>query len=148
MKLLTVEIKRRLPALYSQENLGGKAIAYVKFFTPDSSWTWWVTEGSLENQDFVFFGLVEGHERELGYFRLSELQSARGLDESIRSTLQPELVHFRNYSAGEIEQILLERAKLGIVHPPKQALGQIAALTAKNTNSEVATKCINIITPL
>ena len=59
------------------------------------------------------------------------------LDESIRSTLQPELVHFRNYSAGEIEQILLERAKLGIVHPPKQALGQIAALTAKNTNSDV-----------
>ena len=78
MKLLTTEIKRRLPALYSQENLGGKAIAYVKFFTPDSSWTWWITEGNPENQDFLFFGLVEGHERELGYFRLSELQGARG----------------------------------------------------------------------
>jgi hypothetical protein len=37
-----------------------------------------VTEGSEEGDDFLFFGLVDGQEKELGYFRLSELESARG----------------------------------------------------------------------
>ena len=75
MKLLTQEIRKKLPPLYSQEKLGGKAIAHVKFFTPDSSWTWWATE--FDGND-TFFGLVEGHERELGYFSLAELQAVRG----------------------------------------------------------------------
>ena len=59
------------------------------------------------------------------------------LDESIRSTLQPELLHFRNYNAKEILEILKDRARSGIVKPPRQALPQIAALTARNTNSDV-----------
>ena len=75
MQLLTQEIQRKLPPLYSQEQLGGKAIAQAKFFTPDSSWTWYATE--FDGQD-TFFGLVEGLAKELGYFRLSELQAARG----------------------------------------------------------------------
>jgi len=59
------------------------------------------------------------------------------LDESIRSTLQPEMIHFRNYGANEIHQILMDRARLGLVHPVRQAAAQIAALTAKDTNSDV-----------
>jgi len=78
MKLLTKEILKKLPPLYSQEQLGGKAVAHVKFFTPDSGWTWHVLEGSEEDGDVLFFGLVDGQERELGYFRLSELENARG----------------------------------------------------------------------
>jgi hypothetical protein len=31
-----------------------------------------------ENGDWEFFGLVEGHENELGYFFLSELQKLQG----------------------------------------------------------------------
>ena len=75
MKLLTQEVKTKLPPLYSQEDKGGKAIAHVKFFTPDSNWTWWATE--FDGED-TFFGLVEGHEKELGYFSLAELQSVKG----------------------------------------------------------------------
>jgi cell division control protein 6 len=59
------------------------------------------------------------------------------LDESIRSTLQPEVIHFRNYSAPEIRGILEERARLGLVRVPRAELGRIAALTARNTNSDV-----------
>ena len=73
--LLTEEIRKQLPPLYSQESKAGKAIAYVKFFTPDSGWTWWATE--FDGED-LFFGLAEGHCRELGYFSLSELESVRG----------------------------------------------------------------------
>ncbi len=75
MKLMTKEVRKKLPPLYSQEQLGGKAVAHVKFFTPDNSWTWWATE--FDGED-TLFGLVEGHERELGYFSLAELQKVRG----------------------------------------------------------------------
>ena len=84
MKLLPKKIRKQLPALYSQDGKGGKAIVYVKFFTPSSSWTWYATEGkpvlddSGNEIDFQFFGLVDGHEKELGYFNLSELESING----------------------------------------------------------------------
>ena len=75
MQLMTQEVRRKLPPLYSQESLGGEAVAHVKFFTPDSSWTWYATE--FDGAD-TFFGLVDGLERELGYFSLAELQKVRG----------------------------------------------------------------------
>jgi hypothetical protein len=76
MKLLTKEIRRKLPKLYEQEDKGSKAVAHVKFFTPDSNpWTWYATE--FDGRD-TFFGLVDGHEKELGYFSLAELEKARG----------------------------------------------------------------------
>jgi len=75
MKLLTKEILEKLPKLYTQEEKGLDAVAIVKFFTPDSNWTWYATEF---DGDDLFFGLVEGFEKEIGYFRLSELQSVKG----------------------------------------------------------------------
>ena len=84
MKLLPKEIRETLPPLYAQDGKGGKAIVYVKFFTPSSSWTWYATEGEPvldelgKEVDFRFFGLVDGHEKEFGYFVLSELEEVRG----------------------------------------------------------------------
>lgn len=70
MKLLTQEIRKKLPALGE-----GDGTAHVKFFTPDSNWTWYATE--FDGED-TFFGLVDGFEKEIGYFSLSELQSVTG----------------------------------------------------------------------
>ena len=85
MKLLPKEIREILPPLYAQDGKGGKAVVYAKFFTPSSSWTWMVLEGEpvldesgTHEVDYRFFGLVEGHEREFGYFLLSELEEVRG----------------------------------------------------------------------
>ena len=84
MKLLTREICENIPDLSSPDNKGGKAVIYVKFFTPDSNWTWYVLQGepvldSFGSEiDFKFFGLVDGFEKELGYFCLSELEAVRG----------------------------------------------------------------------
>lgn len=75
MVLLNTEVKEKLPALYSQEEKGLEAVAVVKFFTPDSGWTWYATE--FDGED-LFFGLVDGFEKELGYFRLSELKQVKG----------------------------------------------------------------------
>ena len=73
--LLDPESRERLPALYSGEDLGLMAVAIVKFFSPDSGWTWYASE--FDGED-TFFGLVDGYETELGYFLLSELQSVKG----------------------------------------------------------------------
>ena len=83
MKLLTKEIRKKLPPLYGQDGKGGKAVVYVKYFLPSSQWTWYCLEGEAikdddDNEDFQFFGLVDGHEKELGYFNLSELESVKG----------------------------------------------------------------------
>jgi archaeal cell division control protein 6 len=59
------------------------------------------------------------------------------VDQSVRSTLQPELIHFKNYNAIEISSILNERAKKGIKKPNTAANQQIAALTVKEANSDV-----------
>ena len=75
MKLLTTQIRRALPPLKSTETLGMDAPIIVKFFTPTSSWTWYATE--FDGED-LFFGLVIGFEKELGYFSLSELESVQG----------------------------------------------------------------------
>ena len=74
MKLLTKEILNQLPKLYANEDQDDPK-AVVKFFTPDSNWTWYATE--FDGED-TFFGLVDGHERELGYFSLKELEAVRG----------------------------------------------------------------------
>src|SRR5438045_747844 len=87
--LLDDETRANLPPLYSNEELGLEALVQAKFFTPDSNWTWYASEGSpvdedgyfdtdKEKVDYLFFGLVIGFEIELGYFSLSELTGARG----------------------------------------------------------------------
>jgi hypothetical protein len=73
--LLDEKSQERLPELYANEELGLEAQAQVKFFTPDAAWWWY---GSEFDGDDIFFGLVVGHEIELGYFSLKELQSVRG----------------------------------------------------------------------
>jgi len=84
-KLLTKEIRNKLPKLYANEELGTDAPALVKFFTPDSNWTWYASEGQPvidengDEVDYEFFGLVEGHYPELGYFLLSDLEKGWGL---------------------------------------------------------------------
>ena len=77
MKLLTKEIETKLPKLYSTEKENISPII-VKFFDPTGSWTWYAIEGQKEaDGDWTFFGMVDGFEKELGYFTLSELQTAK-----------------------------------------------------------------------
>lgn len=85
MKLLTKALRKKLPPLHSQSDKGfDKLIVHIKFFTPDAQWTWYVLEGEPvlydngEEQDFEFFGLVNGQALEFGYFTLKELKKVRG----------------------------------------------------------------------
>jgi len=75
MELLPAELAAKLPPLYSQEE-SPDPIVQVKFFTPDSNWTWYATE--YDPDERLFFGLVVGFEAELGYFSLGDLEDVRG----------------------------------------------------------------------
>lgn len=72
--LLPDDLRRSLPTLYETERSDNPTV-HAKFFTPWTNWTWYVIE--FDGED-LFFGLVEGHEVELGYFRLSELAEVVG----------------------------------------------------------------------
>jgi hypothetical protein len=79
MKLLTEALKKKIPALYSSQEQEEQRKFVCKFFDPCGSWTWYVLEGSDRgNGDWLFYGLVDGMEKEWGYFTLSDLESVRG----------------------------------------------------------------------
>jgi Protein of unknown function (DUF2958) len=84
VKLLTEELKKQLPPLYSQENVSDPMVI-CKFFHPLSSLTWYAIEGSpvdedgfydtnKEKVDFLFFGWVHADFSEMGYFSLNEME--------------------------------------------------------------------------
>ena len=73
MKLITKELLKKLPPLYTNENVKDPMIV-AKFFALGSNWTWFAME--FDGED-TFFGMVHGFEKELGYFSLKELQSLK-----------------------------------------------------------------------
>jgi len=87
MMLLTKENRQALAAIRSTDGLDPRQTKVpVKFFTPDSNWTWYAWEAEdipadetmSGKPDTFFFGLVCGFEKELGTFALSELSAAKG----------------------------------------------------------------------
>ena len=106
MKLLTQELRKKLPPLYAQDGKGGRAIVHAKFFTPDSNWTFYASE--YDGQD-RFFGLVDGHCKELGYFNLAELEEVAG---PMGLPIERDL-HWKPRSLEEIAPELFETAEKG-----------------------------------
>jgi hypothetical protein len=114
MQLLTEEIKKKLPPLYSQENEKDPMVI-CKFFDPVGAWTWYAVEGSPVDQngmcdtnkekvEFLFFGFVNGIEPELGYFSLSELQNAKQGATGIRALPIERDRYFKPCRLSEIKQ--------------------------------------------
>lgn len=73
MELLPTELRQQLQKLYEQEEKKDPFV-YIKYFFPAGDWTWFVTEGEQQGEDFLFFGYVIGLEREWGYFTLKQLE--------------------------------------------------------------------------
>ena len=73
--LIPKDLLEQIPHLYDTErNLN--PICYVKLFTPDSVFTWFIIELSIDED--TCYGFVKGFESELGYFSLKELESIKG----------------------------------------------------------------------
>ena len=76
MKLLTRELLKKLPPIGHSIKTKEEPQAIVKWFTPDSNWTWYVAEYNPE--DGMCWGLVDGFEKEFGYFTIDEIQKLKG----------------------------------------------------------------------
>ena len=75
-KLISPPLLSDIPDLYETEDQRDP-LCYIKFFTPDSNWTWYIIEISKSDMN-TCYGYVVGFERELGYFTLEELESVHG----------------------------------------------------------------------
>jgi hypothetical protein len=109
MKLLTEELKKQLPPLYSQEKVEDPMVI-CKFFHHMSNMTWFAIEGSpvdadgyydtdKEKVDFLFFGWVYSDFPEMGYFSLSEMESVQVLGLGIERDL-----HFTPKRLSEVKK--------------------------------------------
>ena len=76
MKLLTRELLKKLPPIGHSIKTKEEPQAIVKWFTPDSNWTWYVAEYDSENG--MCWGLVDGFEKEFGFFTIDEIQKLKG----------------------------------------------------------------------
>jgi hypothetical protein len=80
MMLITKEIERKTPALYSQESKSADEVMVVaKFFDPTGAATWYMTEYDPESRigfGWVTLGFGPGCD-ELGQFSITELESLR-----------------------------------------------------------------------
>jgi hypothetical protein len=74
MILVTKELAKKIPKLYSQEHIKDP-ICWMKVFAPWARYTAYILEWDKKD---TFFGYVINQEKELGYFSLKELESVRG----------------------------------------------------------------------
>ena len=96
MKLLTKEIEEKFMQQGCTEGMKPEDIQVIaKFFHPWASWRWYATEYDQESR--MFFGLVNGFEKELGYFSLDELESVKIMGLSIERDL---------YFSGTLEEVM------------------------------------------
>jgi len=75
-KLIPQTLLSDIPDLYDTEEQSNP-LCYIKLFTPDSNWNWYIIEFSKADRN-TCFGYVQGLENELGYFTLEELESIHG----------------------------------------------------------------------
>jgi len=75
-KLIPNILLNDIPDLYATEG-ELNPLCYVKLFTPDSNWTWFIIEFSKADAK-TCYGYVQGLDSELGYFTLQELESVHG----------------------------------------------------------------------
>ena len=76
MKLLTKELLKKLPPIGHSIETKKEPQAIVKWFTPDSNFTWYVAE--YDPATGQCFGLVDGFAKEFGYFNINEIKALRG----------------------------------------------------------------------
>ena len=72
-QLMTQKLAAAIPALGANEKARNydEVLAPAKLFSPYNGWTWYITE--MDPVTGQCFGLVEGFEKEIGYFGLTEL---------------------------------------------------------------------------
>lgn len=75
MRLLTQELRRKLPRLYATEEQNNPTLI-CKFYLSMTPWVWYATE--FDGKD-TFYGYVEGSfKKDFEYFSLRRLENLQG----------------------------------------------------------------------
>lgn len=76
MKLITKQLEKTIPKLYSTENTPTQEKkVYIHYFIPLLNWDWWICE--YDKEEKLFFGyanLNDPQNAEWGYVSLTELE--------------------------------------------------------------------------
>ena len=90
-KLMTSELADTIPPLYANDGADDRdgVVARVKLFSPYNGWRWYITEWDPETG--LCFGLVEGIETELGYFRPDGTRGSNSVRQRPRRGARPVL---------------------------------------------------------
>ncbi len=84
MKIMTKDIEKKLPKLYSTDGKGVNAKVWVHYYNPYGRGTWLITEGEKqENGDWLLYGYCHLFEWEWGYVLLSELERVGTIERDI-----------------------------------------------------------------
>ena len=77
MKLMTKTLEAKIPEMGQFENDENPTII-AHYFNPIGQGDWYVIEGEKdETNNWMFYGLVDLHFREYGYFSLKELENIK-----------------------------------------------------------------------
>ena len=103
MKLMTKEIEKIAQEQYKLgASLSQKVVA--KFFDPQGAYTWYLMNQDPDDPDYLW-GIVRGHEVEMGSFSLSELEAYKGhlglgIERDLYFTPMPASEVFEKLNAG------------------------------------------------
>src|SRR6266567_4056362 len=111
--LVPKELVAHLPPLYAQEHEEDPMV-YLKFFHPNSYWTWYVLEFDGLN---TFFGWVYGDFPELGYFTLTELSEVK---DPLGMGIERD-EHFAPMRLSEVKKLHSHTAAIDL-NPPQQII--------------------------
>lgn len=89
-----------------------------------------------KNKD-IFYFLSRSDRNYMTILLSNNPRFLNSLDDPTRSSLQPQVIYFKNYDSIEIKKILSERAKAGLKSRNLNIISQVAALTTRLTNSDV-----------
>ncbi len=75
--LMPAAVRAVIPRIYKQDGRGEKAIAFLKWFTPGSSSTWYVTEFDGDDDGQCFGLVVDQHGAEWQYIDFPTVRDLR-----------------------------------------------------------------------
>jgi len=73
--LMPPAVAASLPEMYTTGH-DANSMAQVKWYTPDSTWSWFVIE--YDPLERLAFGMVHDFQKELGYFTVEDIEEIRG----------------------------------------------------------------------
>ena len=114
MKLLTKEIRSRIPDLYANEEKEEKEIeVHAKLFAPSGRWTFYITE--FDQKDTLFGYCLSAQNEDFDEWSYASLQEIEGVRNRMGIKIERDL-YFNNTKKVYAANIIRDRLILGVAN--------------------------------